>query len=90
LLADFVAGAAVGGVEFGKFGGVGVDIGESEFGFAQGLHDLKDVEGPASFFRLQFFEGAEAVVGSGHLARSVRSPFAHDGDGRVLGILRVK
>jgi hypothetical protein len=58
LLADFVADVTVGGVEFGEFGGVGVDVGESEFGFAQGLHDLEHVEGPAAGFDFEFFERA--------------------------------
>ena len=41
LLADFVADVAVMGMEFREGAGVGVDVGESEFHFAQGLHDLK-------------------------------------------------
>jgi len=83
LLADFGADVAIVWVEFREFGGVGVDVGESEFGFAQGLHDLEYVEGPASFFCLQFFQGAKAVVGGAHFTRSVRSAFAHDGDASV-------
>jgi hypothetical protein len=34
LLADFVADVGVVGMEFGQSAGVGVDVGESEFGFA--------------------------------------------------------
>lgn len=85
MLADFVPDVAVAGVEFRKFGGMGVYVCESEIGLAQGLHDLKDIEGPAAFFYLQFFEGAEAVVGGAHFARGVRSSFAHDGDASVRG-----
>ena len=50
LLADFVADVGVVGVEFGQSVSVGIDIRESEFGFAQGLHYLKHVEGPATLF----------------------------------------
>jgi hypothetical protein len=35
LLADFVADVGVVGVEFGEFVGVGVDLGEREFGFLE-------------------------------------------------------
>ena len=52
LLADFVADVAVMGMEFREGAGVGVDVGKGEFHFAQGLHDLKHVEGPAAFFYL--------------------------------------
>jgi hypothetical protein len=34
LLAEFVADVAVVGMEFGQGAGVGVDVGEGEFGFA--------------------------------------------------------
>jgi hypothetical protein len=50
LLADFGLDVAVGGMELGEFVGVRVNVGQGEFEFAQGLHDLQDVEGPASFF----------------------------------------
>jgi hypothetical protein len=60
------------GMEFGKGVGVGVDVGESEFHFAQGLHDLKHVEGPAALFYLQFFWWAKPVVGGSHLLSSLR------------------
>src|SRR6266700_1181622 len=52
LLADFVADVSVVGMEFGQSFGVSIYIGESEFEFAQGLHHLKDVEGPATLFNL--------------------------------------
>ena len=42
-MADFIADVAVGGVEFGEFGGVGVDVGEKEFGFVEGADDVEDV-----------------------------------------------
>jgi hypothetical protein len=50
LLADFGADMAIAGMLFREFVGVGVDIGESEFGFAEGLHDLEYVQRPAAFF----------------------------------------
>jgi hypothetical protein len=34
LLADFVPDVSVVGMEFGQGGGVGIDVGESEFEFA--------------------------------------------------------
>jgi hypothetical protein len=52
LLADFVADVEIVGVEFGQSIGVSVDIGESEFEFAQRLDHLKYVESPAAFFYL--------------------------------------
>jgi len=52
LLADFVADVGVVGMKFGQRVGVSIDIGEIEFEFAQGLHYLKHVESPASFFYL--------------------------------------
>ncbi len=52
LLADFVADVAVIRMEFRKGARVSVYVGESEFEFAQGLHDLKHVEGPAAFLYL--------------------------------------
>ncbi|MGB8476764.1 MAG: hypothetical protein WCE61_22000 [Candidatus Acidiferrum sp.] len=50
LLADFVADVGVVGMELGKLGGVGVDVGWGEFGFVQGADDVEDVEGPAAGF----------------------------------------
>jgi hypothetical protein len=41
LLTDFGADVAIVWMEFREFGGVGVDVGESEFGFAQGLDYLE-------------------------------------------------
>jgi hypothetical protein len=35
LLANLRLDVAIGGMEFGQSGGVGVDVGESEFEFAQ-------------------------------------------------------
>ena len=58
LLADFVADVAIVGVEFGQGVGVGVDVVEGEFGLLQGLHDLEDIEGPASLFDFEIFERA--------------------------------
>ena len=58
LLADFVADVTVGGMEFGEFGGAGVDVGEKEFGFVQGANNVEDVEGPAAGFDFEIFEGA--------------------------------
>ena len=52
LLADFVADVRVVGMKFSQSVGVGVDISESEFEFAQGLHYLKHIKGPAAFFYL--------------------------------------
>ena len=52
LLSDLRLDVLISGVEFGQGVGVGVDVGKREFHFAQGLHDLKDVEGPAAFFYL--------------------------------------
>jgi hypothetical protein len=43
LLADFVADVGVVGMEFGECGGVGIDVGESEFEFAWRLDYLKHV-----------------------------------------------
>jgi len=50
LLADFVADVGVIGMKFGQSVGVSVNIGESEVDFDQGLHYLKHVKSPASFF----------------------------------------
>jgi hypothetical protein len=58
LLADFVADVTVGGVEFGELGGVGVDVGEKEFGFVEGADDAEDIKGPAAGFDFEFFERA--------------------------------
>jgi len=52
LLADFVADVGVVGMESGQSAGVSVNIGESEFEFAQRLNYLEHVEGPAALFYL--------------------------------------
>ena len=69
LLADFVADMAIVRVQSREFVGVSIDVGESEFGFAEGLNDLQDVDlrssrprGPTLFSCLQFFEGAGAAA----------------------------
>jgi hypothetical protein len=62
LLADFGADVAIVWVEFREFGGVGIDVGESEFGFAQGLHDLEYVQRPAASFGFEFCERAKAAA----------------------------
>jgi len=50
LLADFFADVGVFGVQAGELAGVGVDVGEGEFGFVEGADGVEDVEGPAAFF----------------------------------------
>jgi hypothetical protein len=70
LLADFVADVGVFGVEAGERAGVGVDVGEGEFGFVEGADGVQDVEGPAAFFDGDLFEGAEALAGKVALANS--------------------
>ncbi len=87
MLADFVADVGVVGMKFGQSVGVSVDVGESEFELAQGLHYLKDVESPAAFFYLQFFQRAESVVRTAHFVRSVGVSLAYDGDTSMDGNL---
>jgi hypothetical protein len=83
LLANFVADVGVAGMKFGQSIGVSVDISESEFEFAQGLHYLKYVECPASLFYPQFFQRSQSVVGTAYLVRSVGTPLAYDRDTSV-------
>ena len=58
MLADFLADVTVAGMEFREFVGAGVDVGEGEFWFVQGVDDVEDIEGPAAVFDFEFFEGA--------------------------------
>jgi hypothetical protein len=67
LLADFGLDMTVSGMEFGELAGIGVDAGESEFGFARGLHDLKEVEGALVAFR-QFLALGVLFEHGGHEA----------------------
>ena len=52
LLADFVADVRVFWMKTREGIGMGIHIGKSEFHFAEGLHYLKHVQGPASPFNM--------------------------------------
>ena len=87
LLADFVADVGVVGMEFCQSGGVSVNVGKSEFEFAQRLDYLEHVESPAAFFYLQFFQRPEPIVRDSHFLRSLWRSFVHYRDAGVHGNL---